>query len=171
MCKVSGHMGPSPINTNTRFPHFCPIRIVAQCPDTWVRVQLVQIPELHILASSELLFSVWTHWPDSNRFKYPIPTFLPDHNCCTVSGHMGPSPFSSNTQFRHFCHIIICWKPILQIRSVLRPIVLIMSDCSKISILGRSIKHVTLVELRGDSYCRAKQRPSTSSNVYTRQTP
>ena len=40
---------------------------------------------------------------------------------------------------------IICWKPILQIRSVLRPIVLIMSDCSKISILGRSIKHVTLV--------------------------
>jgi len=36
---------------------------------------------------------------------------------------------------------IICGKPILQIRSVLR-----MPDCSKISTLGRSIKHVTLVD-------------------------
>jgi len=106
-CTVSGHMGPSVIGSNTWFRHFCLIRIVAQCPDTWARVQLIQIPEWNILASSELLFSVRTHWPNSNRFKYPIPTFLPDHNCCTVSRHMGPSPFSSNTQFRHFCHIII----------------------------------------------------------------
>ena len=95
-------MGPSPINTNTRFPHFCLIRIVAQCPDTWVRVQLVQIPELNILASSELLFSVQTHWPESNRFKYPIPTFLPDYYCCTVSGHIGPSPNDANTRIKHF---------------------------------------------------------------------
>ena len=104
---MSGHIGPSPFGSNTRFRHFCLIKIVAQCWDTWVRVQLLQIPELNILASSELLFSVRTHWPRSILFKYPIPTFLPDYNCCTVSGHMGPSLIGSNTWFRHFCLIRI----------------------------------------------------------------
>ena len=60
-----------------------------------------------IFAGLELLHSVRTHGPKSIRFKYPIPTFLPDQNCCTVSGHMGPSPFSSNIRFRHFCQIRI----------------------------------------------------------------
>jgi len=104
---MSGHMGPSPINTNTRFRHFCPIIIVAQCPETLARVHLVQIPDSDISAQLELLHSVRKHWPESNRFKYPIPTFLPDYNCYTVSGHIGPSPFGSNTWFRHFCLIRI----------------------------------------------------------------
>jgi len=33
-----GRYGPSLIGSNTRFRHFCPIIIVAQCPDTWARV-------------------------------------------------------------------------------------------------------------------------------------
>jgi len=101
-CTVSGHIGPGPTSTNTRFRHFCPIIIVAQCPDTLVRVQMMQIPELNILSSSELLFSVWTHWPESIRFKYRIPTFLPNDNCCTVSGHIGPSTNGTNTRIKHF---------------------------------------------------------------------
>jgi len=104
---VSRHTGPSPSGSNTGFRHFCPIIIVAQCPDTWVRVQLVQIPELNILSSSELLFSVRTDWPESNWFKYLIPTFLPNYHCCIVSGHMGPSPIDTNTRFWHFCPIRI----------------------------------------------------------------
>ena len=40
------------------------------------------------------------------------------------------------------CIYIICWKPIMCLS-------LIMSDCSKISILGQSIKHVTLVDYAG----------------------
>jgi len=107
---VSGHIGQSPSGSNTGFRHFCPMIIVAKCPDTLGRVQLIHIPELNILASSELLFSVRTHWPESNRFKYPIPTCLPDYNCCTVSGHMGPSPIGSNTRFRNFCLIRIVAK-------------------------------------------------------------
>ena len=101
-CTVSGHIGPGPTSTNTRFRHFCPIIIVAQCLDTLVRVQMMQIPELNILSSSALLFSVWTHWPESIRFKYRIPTFLPNDNCCTVSGHIGPSKNGTNTRIKHF---------------------------------------------------------------------
>ena len=105
-------MGPSPCGSNTRFRHFCWMRIVAQCPDTWARVHVAQIPDSDIFDSDifaglELLHSVQTHGPESNWVKYPIPTFLLDENCCSVSGHMGPSPFSSNTRFRHFCWIRI----------------------------------------------------------------
>ena len=106
-CSVSGHISPSLSGSNTGFRHFCQNIIFAQCPDTWFRVQLVQIPELNILASSELLFSVRTHWPRSILFKYLIPTFLPDYHCCIVSGHMGPSPINTNTRFPHFCPIRI----------------------------------------------------------------
>ena len=100
-------MGPSPFGSNARFQHFCWIRIIAQCPDTWGRVRSVQIPDSDIFAALELLHTVWTHGPNSNWFKYPIPTFLLDQNCCTVSRHMGPSPFSSYNRFRHFCQIRI----------------------------------------------------------------
>jgi len=98
-------MGPSPFGSNTQFRHFCWIRIIAQCPDTWGRVHSVHIPNSDIFAWLELLNSVQTHGPESMWLKYLIPTFLLDENCCTVSGHMGPSPFSSNTWFRHFCWI------------------------------------------------------------------
>ena len=124
LCSVSGHIGPSPSGSNIRFRHFCPMIIVAKCPDTLGRVQLIHIPELNILASSELLFSVRTHWPESNRFKYPIPTCLPDYNCCTVSGHMGPSPIGSNTRFRNFCLIRIvakCPDTLARVHSVQLP--------------------------------------------------
>jgi len=100
-------MGPSPCASNTRFRHFCWIRIVAQCPDTWDRVHVPQIPDSDIFAGLELLHSVRTHGPESIWFNHPIRTFLLDQNCCTVSGHMGPSRFSSNTRFRHFCWIRI----------------------------------------------------------------
>ena len=99
---VPTHWPKSNQYTNTRFRHFCPIIIVAQCLDTLVGVQLIQIPELNILSSSDLLFSVRTHWPESIRFKYRILTFLPDYNCCTVSGHIGPSTIGTNTRIKHF---------------------------------------------------------------------
>jgi len=102
-------MGPSPCGSNTRFRHFCWIRIVAQCPDTWDRVHSVQIPDSDIFAGLELLHSVRTHGPESIWFNHPIPTFLLDQNCCTVSRHMGPSRFRSNTRFRHFCWIRNTW--------------------------------------------------------------
>jgi len=75
-CTVSGHMGPSPFSSNTRFRHFCWIRIVAQCLDTWDRVHSGQIPNSDIFAGLELLHSVRTHGPESMWLKYPIPTFL-----------------------------------------------------------------------------------------------
>jgi len=78
------------------------IIIVVQCPDTWARVQSVQIPDSDISARLSLLHSVRTHWPESNQYKYPIPTFLPDYNCCTVSGHIGPGPNDANTRIKHF---------------------------------------------------------------------
>ena len=101
-CRVSGQMGLSPIGSNTQFQHFGLIRIVAQCLDTWAWVQSVQIPDSDISAWLSLLHSVRTHWPGSNQYKYPIPTFLPDYNCCTVSGHIGPSPNDANTRIKHF---------------------------------------------------------------------
>jgi len=98
-CTVYGHMGRSLSGSTTRFRHFCWMRIVAQCPDTWARVHSVQIPDSDIFTGLELLHNVRTHGTESNWVKYPIPTFLLDENCGTVSGHMGPSPFSSNTRF------------------------------------------------------------------------
>jgi len=77
-CTLSRHMGPSLIGSNTRFRHVCWIRIVAQCLDTWARVRSVQMPNSEIFAKLELLHSVRTQGPESNWFKYPIPTFLLD---------------------------------------------------------------------------------------------
>jgi len=89
--------GAESVQFKYRFRYFCWMRIVAQCPDTWDRVHSVQISDSDIFAGLELLHSVWTHGTESNWVKYPIPTFLLDENCGTVSRHMGPSPFSSNT--------------------------------------------------------------------------
>jgi len=77
-CKVSGHMGPSPCGSNTRFRYFFWIRIVAQCLDTWAWVWLGQIPASDIFAELELLHCVQTHGPESNEIKYLILTFLLD---------------------------------------------------------------------------------------------
>ena len=100
-------MGQGPFGSNMQLQHFWLIRIVAQCPDTWARVQLVQIHDSNILESSDLLYellqSVRTHGHGSNRYKYPILTCLPNYNCCTVSEDIGPGLIGSNTRFRHFC--------------------------------------------------------------------
>ena len=69
-------MGLSPFDANTRFQHFFQIRIVAQCPDTWARIHVAQIPDSNIFAGLELLHSVQTHGPESIGFKYPILTFF-----------------------------------------------------------------------------------------------
>jgi len=117
-------MGPSPINTNTWFPHFCPIRIIAQCPDTLTRVHWAQIPDSDISAWLELLHSVQTHGSEYNWFKYPNYTFWHPQNCCSVSGNIGPGPIGSNTRFRHFCQIRIvvqCPETLAQVQSVQIP--------------------------------------------------
>jgi len=83
-------MGPSPFDSNTQFQHFCQIRIVAQCLDTWARIHVAQIPDSDIFAGLGLLHSVRTHGPESIGFKYPIPTFF-RIRIAAVSGHMGPN--------------------------------------------------------------------------------
>jgi len=75
---VQTHEAESMWLSNTRFRHFCWIRILAQCPDTWDRVHSLQIPDSDIFAGLEFLHSVQTHGTESTRFKYPIPTFLLD---------------------------------------------------------------------------------------------
>jgi len=57
-----------PESSQFKYPirHFCWIRIVAQCPDTWARVHQVQIPDSDIFARLELLHSGWTHGPESS---------------------------------------------------------------------------------------------------------
>jgi len=100
---VRTHGAESMWLSNTRFRHFCWIRILALCPDTWDRVHSVQIPDSDIFAGLELWHSVRTHGAEAIWLKYPISTFLLDQNCCTVSGHMGPSLSVSTTRFRHFC--------------------------------------------------------------------
>ena len=61
--------------SNTWLWHFCLIRIVAQCLETWARVHVAQIPNSDIFAELEFLHSVQTHGPESMWLKYPIPTF------------------------------------------------------------------------------------------------
>src|SRR6266571_649895 len=60
------------------------------------------MPNSNIFAWSELLYGIWTHWPKSDHFKYPIPTFQLAWNCCTISGHTVLSPIGFNTQFQQF---------------------------------------------------------------------
>ncbi len=91
---VSGHTGLSLVCLNIWFWHFCLIRIVVQCPS-------------NILARLELVYSIWTHGPESNQFKCPIPTFSLGQNIWMVSWHIGPSLIDSIIQVRHFCLIRI----------------------------------------------------------------
>ncbi len=99
---VSRHIPPSQNCVNTQFTHFDWLEIVGLCPDTFLRVRTVQIPNPHIFTGYKVWDCVRTHYSESELCKYLIHTFWLPTNCWIVLGHIPPSWNCANTQFTHF---------------------------------------------------------------------